>query len=116
MVPPLWLRDEDLAIFNDTSFGANSAGSWELYFDGSDVGLSTNGLEDVWAASLDAGNIYLATRGDFAVPNVSGDAATVFTCAPSSTGATTTCTHSTFWEGTLNGFAGENVDGIFLTP
>ena len=51
--------DEDLIQFTGT-YGATTTGSWEIYFDGSDVGLSTSSSEDVNAVSVDSdGNILL---------------------------------------------------------
>ncbi|MEZ4679202.1 MAG: hypothetical protein R2932_33785 [Caldilineaceae bacterium] len=38
--------DSDLIVFNATTWGEATAGSWELYFDGSDVALTLTG-EDI---------------------------------------------------------------------
>ncbi len=108
-------RDEDLIIFNDTSLGSNTSGTFERYFDGSDVGLRNNS-EDVQGAWIDAvsGEIYLTTRGNFSVPGLSGDGADIFICTPISLGVTTDCTFTPYWEGTSNGLAGEVVDAFDL--
>jgi len=109
--------DEDLFIFTPTSLGATTSGTWALYFDGSDVGLD-DGLndEDVTAAWIDSnGDIYLSTRGPFAVPGVSGDNADIFVCVPASTGENTSCTFNLFWDGSANGFAGEAINALFLS-
>jgi hypothetical protein len=61
--------DADLLRFNATSLGAATAGSFVIHFDGSDVGLSDNGNEDVDAADIRAdGPILLSTLGSFNVP------------------------------------------------
>jgi hypothetical protein len=105
--------DEDLLRFTATSLGETTSGSWELYFDGSDVGLSTTSEEDVKGAWMDDnGDIYLTTLGDFAVTGVAGDAADIFTCVPGSTGVNTSCTFSPSWDGSANGFAGKIVNGF----
>ena len=109
--------DEDLVAFTPTSIGSNnSAGSWALRFDGSDVGLNTTNNEDVVAAWTDNASdaIYLSTLGTFSVTGVSGDGADIFVCAPGTLGSATTCTFSMYWDGSANGFAGEVVDALSI--
>jgi hypothetical protein len=48
-VPGRSAADEDILIFTPTSLGANTAGSWGLFFDGSDVGLTAN--SGTWSGS-----------------------------------------------------------------
>ena len=62
----------------------------------------------------DKGDIFMSTRGTFAVTDLSGDGADIFTCAPGSLGANTICTYSLFWDGSANGFAGQVIDGFSL--
>ena len=61
--------DEDLLVFTATQLGATTSGTWAMYFDGSDVGLSTTASEDINGAWIDAGHgkIYLTTLGAFSV-------------------------------------------------
>ncbi|MEN8260894.1 MAG: choice-of-anchor Q domain-containing protein, partial [Pseudomonadota bacterium] len=104
-------RDEDLSVFNATSFGPNTAGTFELYVDASDVGLTgrdVNGA-DVKGAN---GDIYLTKTGKFTLPGVSGDAADIFIFRPTLLGSTTTGTFHPFFDGSANGFGRENVDGF----
>jgi len=109
--------DEDLASFTATSLGANTSGTWSLYFDGSDVGLSTSSSEDVNDVSIDSttGKIYLTTVGNFAVSGVSGTGADVFMCTPSSLGTNTACAFNSYWVGSQNGFGSEIADGVNIT-
>jgi hypothetical protein len=111
-------QDEDLIVFNPTSLGSTTAGTWAMYFDGSDVGLDTAASEDISGVWVDPANsdIYLSTLGTFAVTGASGDGADVFICRPSSLGNTTACTFGPglYWDGSLNGFAGEVVDGLVI--
>ena len=89
-----------------------------MYFDGSDVGLSNSSSEDtngVWVNPAN-GNVLLTTIGAFSVSGVSGDGADIFTCVPGSLGSNTSCTFSMYWDGSLNGFAGEVTDGIDIVP
>lgn len=82
--------DEDLLRFD--------AGAWELRFDGShNAGLAA---EDVVGASVAAnGDIYLSVLDGFNVGGISGNAADIFICLPSSLGDhNTACTYSLFWD------------------
>ena len=109
-------RDEDLIVFNPTSFGSSTSGSFDLYFDGSDVGLTDSG-EDVGGTWIDAAtdDVYLTTQGSFSVTGASGDRADIFVCDPGTLGDNTSCTFSLFWDGSANGFGGEKTDGISIT-
>jgi hypothetical protein len=105
--------DEDLIAFTPVSLGENTSGSWELYFDGSDVGLNDTVDEDVNGAWIDAsGNIFLTTAGPFLVTGAAGEATDIFTCVPISVGASTRCTFSPAWDGSLYGFGSEILDGF----
>ncbi|MEM7536071.1 MAG: cytochrome c peroxidase [Chloroflexota bacterium] len=54
--------DSDILAFTG-SFGADTSGTWRLYFDGSDVGLNRD-AEDVDAVALDTnGNLLLSMTG-----------------------------------------------------
>lgn len=108
--------DEDLLIFTPTSLGANTSGTWALYFDGSDVGLADTNNEDVNGAWVDPanGDIYLTALGAFAVPGVSGDGSDIFTCAQAITGSNTACTYSLYWDGSASGFSGEITDAFAI--
>jgi hypothetical protein len=115
-VPGVSGKDEDLLVFTDTSFGLTTSGSFDRYFDGSDVGLSDSGDEDIWGTWIDqaTGQVYLTTRGPFSVTGLSGDGADIFSCDPGSLGNNTTCTYSSFWDGSANGFAGEILDAFSI--
>ena len=105
--------DEDLFIFTATSLGTNTSGTWATYFDGSDVGLGGVSTEDVYGANVAAnGDIYLTVRGAFSVPGASGTGSDIFVCVPGSTGTTTTCSYSLYWDGSANGYGSELMDGM----
>lgn len=108
-------RDEDLARFIPTSLGENTAGTWELYFDGSAVGLTTAD-EDLWAAYVDSvtNQLFLATRGEFAINGLTGDGDDILICDATGLGTQTGCDFSAFWRGNLNGFGGERLDGVHI--
>ena len=108
--------DEDLLLFNATSLGENTSGSWEIYLDGSDVGLNDSSSEDVNGTWIDPnnGDIYLTTKDDFSVVGVSGEGDSIFNFSPISTGPETSgnFSSSSFWDPTANRFSGEIVDGL----
>jgi hypothetical protein len=105
--------DEDLLAFTPAGLGVTTSGTWAMYFDGSDVGLSTTSNEDMNGVWVDTtGKIYLTTLGNFSVTGVSGDGSDIFTCTPGSLGSTTTCTWVMYWDGSVNGFSGEDTDSF----
>ena len=109
--------DEDLLAFAPALLGATTSGTWSLYFDGSDVGLSNTSNEDingVWIDNL--GKIYLTTLGNFSVTGASGDGSDIFVCTPGSLGSTTACTYGMYWDGSVNGFSGEDTDSLGIVP
>ena len=107
---------EDLLRFTPTSLGTNTAGTWSIYFDGIDVGLSGSS-ENVDAVAVDAsGKLYLSTSGAFSVPGVSGANEDVFVFTPTSLGANTAGTFSStlFFDGSVYGLAANDVVAIDL--
>ncbi len=67
------------------------------------------------AAVAGNGDLYLTTRGTFAVPGVAGSGSEVFTCLGHSIGAATSCgSHTLFFDGAANGFGSEVVNGIHV--
>lgn len=108
--------DKDLLEFTPTSIGDVTAGSFAMYFDGSDVGL-TQSAEDVDAAAVDStGKIYLSTTGAFAVPGVSGSDEDVFVFTSTTLGLNTTGSYSsTLWfDGSVHGLGPNDVVAIDL--
>jgi PKD repeat protein len=109
-------EDEDLLEFTPTSLGATTAGAWKLYFDGSDVGLSSSD-EDVDGLAVDAaGNVYLSTTGAFSVSGLSGADEDVFVFRPTRLGPTTAGGFGPglFFDGSLYGLGGNDVFAIDL--
>jgi hypothetical protein len=110
-------RDEDILAFTPTTLGDVTAGSWGMYFDGSDVGLGETSYEDIDAMDIAFnGQVYLSTRGDFAVSGLSGADEDVFICTPLSLGDTTACSYSgmPFFDGSAFGLAANGVDAVQL--
>ena len=109
--------DSDIVRFVPTSLGANTAGSFEWYFDGSDVGLTRNG-EDVDAITLLAdGRIVVSTVGRFSVPGASGLDEDLIAFTPTSMGIDTSGSWALYFDGSdvaLNNASSEDVNGVWV--
>ena len=106
--------DSDIVTFAATSLGANTAGTFSMYFDGSDVGLTTSD-EDVDAIELlSGGHLLVSTRGRVSASGVSGAAEDLLEFMPTSLGPTTAGTWALYFDGGDVGLSrtSENVDGV----
>ncbi|NEQ77547.1 MAG: hypothetical protein F6K23_33765 [Okeania sp. SIO2C9] len=92
--------DSDIVKFTPTSPGDNSSGSFELYFDGSDVGL-TNSNEDIDGLSVDplTGDLLISTRGGVSVSGVSGKDEDILRFNSDTLGSNTSGTWSVEFDG-----------------
>ncbi len=118
-VPGVSGQDEDIIAFTPDSpgsLGSNTAGSWAMYFDGSDVGLATNSGEDVDGVAVAAdGKLYLSSVGNFSVNGVSGADEDVYVCISPTTGANTSCASFTlFFDGSAYGLGSNDLFAIEL--
>ena len=105
--------DKDLLVLDNGTFGSSSSGTWSLYFDGSDVGL-TKGREVITGVEIDplSGKIYLSLLGRFVVPGLSGNSRDIVACTPASLGATTQCAFEMFWQGSDHDLGRQAIDGL----
>ena len=107
--------DSDIVRFTAASLGDNTAGSFSLYFDASDVGL-TLADEDVDAIELlPSGAFLLSTTGSFSVSGLSGSDKDIFACNSPTTGPSSACGSLTpYFVGTAVGLSNtnEDVDGL----
>lgn len=112
------LADEDIIAFTPTTTGSVTAGTWAYYFDGSDVGLSTNNNEDVDAFYVtSAGVSTFSTLGAFAVTGVSGLDEDAFNFTPTTTGTTTAGTFATYFVAAQRGVpTSANINAIHWLP
>ena len=108
----------DIVRFVPTSLGANTAGTFYFYFDGSDVGLTKNG-EEIDAITLSAdGRLVLSMAGSFSVNGASGDDEDLVVFSATSLGSVTAGTFAMFFDGSdvgLSQNADEDVDAAALT-
>ena len=114
----LSVDDSDVVRFTPTSLGSTTSGSFTLYFDGSDVGLSSNG-EDVDAIGLDAsGNLIVSTIGNFSGNGASGADEDLFVFNATSLGANTAGSFTRLFDGSdvgLGGSGAADIDAAELT-
>jgi len=97
----LGIEDEDIFGFTPTTLGAVTAGAWSYYFDGSDVGLSTNANEDIDAFySPTTGAMSFSTLAAFSVTGLSGLDEDAFNFTATTTGTATAGTFSSYFTGT----------------
>ncbi len=102
-----------IGTVDDSDIVMYDAGTWSMYFDGSDVGLTTDN-EDVDAFDfLPDGSIVISTLGNPSV-GIAGDSDEDLLRCEGTFGATTTCSWSLYFDGSdigLGGNASEDVDG-----
>jgi hypothetical protein len=108
-------KDQDLIAFNAISLGEQTSGSWELYFDGSRVGLSGVDVNGVWINGN--GHIYFTAKDPFSVAGITVDIGDILKCTLGSTGINTSCTYEFIWDSIGNGLSPDaKVNGIHLAP
>ncbi|RME47630.1 MAG: hypothetical protein D6796_07430, partial [Caldilineae bacterium] len=110
--PSISGRDEDILRFTPHTPGDYTSGTWEMYFDGSNVGLREWGSEDVNGLTFNGGSLYLTTRGNISAPGAPAALGNdIFVCALTTTGLnSTTCAYNPalFFQGNAFGL-GNNV-------
>lgn len=113
------VADADIIRFVPTSTGSNTAGSFEWFFDGSDVGLTTTD-EDIDALDYTAdGKLIISTLGSFSVTGASGTDEDLLIFTPSALGATTNGTWAFHFDGSdvgLSTTASEDINGAWQLP
>ncbi len=113
----LSIDDSDVVRFSPTSLGSTTAGTFSFYFDGSDVGLTTNG-EDLDAVALAAdGSLIVSTRGAIDAVGASGADEDLWTFTATSLGSSTSGSFSHLFDGSdvgLNDSSGEDVDAATI--
>lgn len=112
------LEVQDIARFTPTSLGGNTAGSFALYFDGSDVLLSTADERIDALARKPDGTLLISTFGKATVKagatNLTAQDEDLLAFQSTSLGNTTAGTWSLSFDGSLlTGMAAENVNGAW---
>jgi len=107
--------DADILKFIPTSLGATTAGSYVIYFDGSDVGLNSSD-EDVDAIDFDAaGNLLISVNGAFSAQTVTGNDEDLFVLTNFTPGANTSGTWGFYFDGSDVSLtsSGEDIFGLW---
>ena len=108
-------RDEDIIRFVPSQLGATTAGTWSAYLDGSDVGLGSAFMEDIWGMHADGDAIYLTTLGYYDVPGLSGSPTDIFVCNATTIGAESACNYEPFWSAGNHGLAVALLDAVHVS-
>ncbi len=112
----LSVDDSDIVRFTGT-LGPNTSGTFSLYFDGSDVALTSNG-EDVDSIAFTAGgDLIISTTGGFSGTGASGADEDLFIFT-GTLGASTSGSFTRLFDGSdvgLGGNGAEDVDAATLT-
>ena len=108
--------DEDILVFTPGSLGSDTAGTWDLYFDGSDVAFNISSEDIIGLSLTDKGDLYFTTIGDFDIEGLTGNDEDVFSCVPTSLGSSTACTFAAglYFDGSVFGLDGDDLDAISL--
>ncbi len=107
------VEDEDFVVFNSTSLGESTAGTWEWYLDGSDLNLG-GGL-DFNAAWIDAatGSLYLSNwHASFSITDVNAEWSDIVFGIPTSLGLESSGSFSMFFDGRDAGIGSQRVDAF----
>ena len=112
-----FVDDADIVRFVPTATGDNTAGTFERYFDGSDVGLNVN-AEDIDAVSVASnGDILISTNGSYSIGSLSGNDEDILAFSPSNLGDNTSGSFSLYLDGSdvgLNDSGSEDLKGASI--
>ncbi|MEE2681824.1 MAG: S8 family serine peptidase [Planctomycetota bacterium] len=112
--------DSDIVLFTPTSLGASTSGSFTMYFDASDMGLTTNGEDTDGISMLADGRLVLSTAGTTrisGIPTQRDEDLFVFT--PTSLGENTSGVVESYLDNSdvgLNNSGGEDIDAFYIHP
>jgi hypothetical protein len=114
----LSVDDSDIVLFTPTSLGSSTSGTFSMYFDGSDVGLTTNS-EDIDAIALASdGRLIISTTGTMSANGVSNGLDEDLFLFTGTLGTATSGSFTQYFDGSdvaLNTSSNEDVDAATLT-
>jgi hypothetical protein len=106
----------DLALFQPSAIGSNTAGVFYRYFDGSDVGLTKAG-EKIDGVAVIGSSLLLSTVGGAAVPpNINAADEDVMVISPSSLGTNTAGSWLAFFDGSDVVPASVDLTSLYFNP
>jgi hypothetical protein len=104
------IDDADILKFTPTSLGATTAGSFELYLDGSDVGLDTT-AEDIDAIDFAPdGRLLVSVLGAFRTPSANGADEDLMAFNATQLGSDTVGTWQRYFDGSVVGLSTSTED------
>lgn len=113
------VADADIIKFVPTSTGDTTTGSFQWFFDGSDVGLTTTN-EDIDAINYTSdGKLIISTLGAFSVTGASGEDEDLIIFTPTALGSTTSGSWVIHFDGSdvgLSTSSNEDVVGTWQDP
>ncbi len=107
--------DSDILRFTPTQLGAVTAGSFSMWFDGSDVAMTRNGEDIDGLHVLADGTVLLSTTGGCRVSGLRSNDEDIIAFSPSSLGATTSGSFSAYFDGSdvgLSTSSSEDLDAL----
>jgi hypothetical protein len=102
--------ESDIVLFTAATLGESTSGSFSLYFDGSDVGLTTSSENIDALEILPDGHLLISTTGGASVPGASAGDEDVLEFAPSSLGSATSGSWSLYFDGSDVGLSSSSED------
>lgn len=114
------VRPEDILRFIPSSTGQTTSGTFQMYFDGSDVSL-TSGGEAIDAFSFDAaGRLIISTKGASIIKNPSSMLKSknhdLLSFTFGTTGGSTSGSWAFYFDGSDVGLGKENIDSLWIDP
>lgn len=116
------VKPNDILMFCPSSLGETTAGTWSIYFDGSDVGLSAKDENLDALEILPDGRLLLSTKGNFSVKDAANNPVTgrdedILVFDPTTLGASTTGSFERYLDGSdVPGLDKEDITGIYYNP
>jgi calcineurin-like phosphoesterase family protein len=108
----LAVSPQDIVRFDAASLGSVTAGTFSMYFDGSDVGLDASSEYIDSVSVLPDGRVLISTTGNISVPGVTGTDEDVLAFTPTSLGNVTSGTWAMYFDGSDVGLADSNNEDI----
>jgi PKD repeat protein len=107
------LADEDVAVFFPSALGSTTGGTWEKFFDGSNVGYSQSSQEDIDGFSLtEDQSLLMSTVGSASASGVSGSDEDLFLFSGTFGSPTSGSSSIAFILSSLGIDTSEDVDGV----
>ena len=104
---------QDILRFDATSLGSTTAGTFSLYFDGSDVGFDTSSEVIDSVSVLPDGRLLVSTTGNPSVPGLTtGRDEDVLVFSPASLGNTTSGSWALYFDGSDVGLGDSNNEDV----